>query len=265
MLERLKIILTHPTRIGLFFRDKIYIPILFLLTMLFLLVGVDLTYNINTNQFNYENAKAFNYLVQYTLNDQKQKPVLNIAYDGTAKKITGDNHVFIGDKMILAVNSNNIYQRNEYISINLTADGATLFEGFIKLGYVEYKSIDAKSFNLTNVQNGEITDCLYFAEFVDKLFDKVQVNQALLHSLDNAITTAIFYFGVLIFAIFASYFINPPIEMRVRIRLVLYDTFSYLFVMLLVVLTRSSWLQYVALVFPIFYVNMTFSHIKKIR
>ena len=265
MIERLKIILTHPTRIGLFFKDKIYIPILFLLTMFFLFVGVNAVYNFNTTQYSHETSKNYTLLVQYSLNDSKEKPTFNITFDSTTNKLKGDTHVFKSDNIILAINSVNVYQKNGVLTVNLLEDGAVLYEGFIKLGYVEYKSISAKSFDLTKVQNGVIEDSLYFSEFLDSLFLKVKNNQALLHLADDTMTTVIFYFGLLIFTLIASYMINPPIEMRVRAKLVLYDSFSYLFIMLLAALFRASWLQYVALVFPLLYVNLTFSHIKKIR
>lgn len=265
MLERLRIILAHPTRIGLFFKDKIYIPILFVLTMFFLFVSVDSIYNVNTKQFNYSQAKSFNVLVQNTLNEKKEVPSLNMSFDSSTNKITGDNHVFIGESIILAVNSTNTYSRNGYISVNLRENSADLYEGFIKLGTIEYKSIEAAGFTFTNVQKGDLKDNLYFTEFIFKLFSKVNTNQAILHVLDNSLTCLIFFVGVLIFCLIDSYFLNPPIEMKVRGKLVIYDSFPYLFVMLLAALFRASWLQYVALAIPVLYVNLTFSHIKKIR
>lgn len=265
MFDRLRIILAHPTRIGLFFKDKIYIPILFVLTMFFLFVSVDSIYNVNTKQFNYSQAKAFNTLVQNTLNEKKEVPSLNMSFDSSTDKITGDNHVFIGENIVLAVNSPNTYSRNGYICVNLRENGADLYEGFVKIGYVEYKTIEATSFTFSNVQSGTLADNLHFTEFIYKLFSNINTNQAILHVLDNSMTCFIFFIGVLIFCLIDSYFLNPPIEMKVRIRLVIYDAFPYLFVMLLSALFRASWLQYVALAIPIIYVNLTFSHIKKIR
>lgn len=265
MLERLKIILTHPTRIGLFFKDKIYIPILFLLTIFVMFLGVDTIYNVNTKQFTYSQAKSFNHLVQNATNDNKEKSVFNIKYDSTEKKLSGDTHVFVAENFILAVNTNNNYQKTNYICVNLNESGATLYEGFIKLGYVEYKNIESKSFDLTKIQTGILEDNLYFTEFINALFSKVQIQQAMLHTIDNVITTFIFFLGVLVFCFIESYLMNPPIEMKVRSKLVLYDTFSYFFVMLLVAITRITWLQYIGLAIPVIYVNMTFSHIKKIR
>ena len=265
MLDRLRIILAHPTRIGLFFKDKIYIPILFVLTMFFLFVSANTVYNVNTKQFTYSQAKLFNVLVQNTVNDDKKTPNLNMAFDSTTNKITGDTHVFVGNNIILAVNSSNMYFKNEYISVNLRENEAVLYEGYIQIGTIEYKSIESKNFTFTNVQKGTLDDNLYFTEFIYKLFDKVNINQAAIHIFDDSFTGLIFFVAVLIFCLIDSYFLNPPIEMKVRSRLVIYDSFSYLFFMFLAALFRASWLQYVALIIPVLYVNLTFSHIKKIR
>lgn len=265
MLERIKTSLCHPKYVGLFFKDKFYRVILLILFFFILFAGTIVTKCMLTDQFGSEQAFAVQKIVQYSTDSSGNKLVVNISFDAEENKIKGTKMNFKSDEAVIGFLTDNTPSSQNVLSIYFQEDEYTIYYGYYKLGYGDYTNKDLKSFDIAKVQAGDTVNCANFRAFLINIFDNVQYQEAAVISVQAIISNFVYYIFVIILCLISSYFLNPAIQFNVRIKLVLYDSLTYFYWYIIAALISVTWLEYVALIVPFIFTNITFAHIRRIR
>lgn len=265
MLARIKTSLCHPRYIGLFFKDKFHRIILFVLFFFMLFSAGIITKCMLTDQFGYEQANAMQTIIQYSTDSDGKKPTLNIKFDSSTKKITGDSMNFNSDSAYIGFMPEKITRYQNKLTVYFTEDTYYIFYGYYELGKGNYNNSDLRSFDVSKVQTGDIENCSNFKAFLVNIFDNVQNQEALVIAFQSIISNFVYYILVLILCLLNAYFLNPSIQFNVRMKLVLYDSVSYFYWYIIALLIGVTWIEYIALIVPFIFTSITFSHIKRIR
>ncbi len=265
MLERIKTSLCHPRYIGLFFKDKVYRIIVLLFVSFAIYAAAVFTRAMLTDQFGYNEALAVQKLIQYQTDSNGKKPTLKISYDATTHKLTGEKIVCASDTVVVTFLQEGNAVKKDAIAINLTENGYSIYYSYYYLGSGDLNDSTLKSFDLAKVQAGDTTDSMNFRSFLITIFDHYQYKQAAIVATRAVVSSLLYYALVIFLCLISAFFINPGIEFKIRVRLVLYDTLPYFYWSLIAVLLNISWIQYVAILIPFIYVNITFAHIKRVR
>ncbi len=265
MLERIKTSLCHPKYVGLFFKDKFHKVILAVLIFFLLFSAGVVTKCMLTDQFGSDEAFAVEKIIQYSTDANGNKAAANISFDITTKKITGKATNFNSDSAVIAFLPTQEAKTQNAIYINLFEDHYVIYYGLYKLGSGDYNDSNLKSFNIAMVQNGDTENCINFRTFLITIFDRYQYQEAAIIAAQGVISALVYYVFVIILCLLSAYFLNPTIEFKIRIKLVLYDSVSYFYWYLIALLIDVSWVQYIALLVPFVFTSITFAHIKRIR
>lgn len=265
MLERIKTSLCHPKYIGLFFKDKLYKPILLMMIFLAIFAGSIITKCLLTDQFGASQAITVEKIIQYSTDSNGNKPTVNVSYDKETKKITGETMAFTSDEMVLSFLPTTKTVNQNKVTVFLYEESYLIYYGYFKIGEGYYKNEDLESFSIAKVQTGDTVNCINFRAFLVGIFDRAQTTEALVIATQAIISNFVYYVLVVILCLFAAYFLNPSIEFKIRIKLVLYDSLSYFYWYLLALLIGVNWLEYVALIVPFIFTNITFAHIRRVR
>lgn len=265
MLERIKTSLCHPKYIGLFFKDKYYKVIALILIFLAFFSTAIITKSLLTDQFGNGQALSVEKAIQFSVDTNGKKPELELSFDSKEQKFVGKMMSFNDNGVVVSFLKNEDIKSQNKVSINLHEDYYVIYYGYYKLGTGKYDNKELKSFDVKGVQSGNIDDCIKFRSFLIIIFDTVQVPEALVISFQAIISNLVYYVFVVVLCLLSAYFLNPAIEFKIRMKLVLYDSLSYFYWFVLALLFNVSWLQYVALIVPFLYTNITFAHIRRIR
>ena len=265
MLERIKTSLCHPRYIGLFFKDKLYKILLLVLLFFVVFTAFLVTKTMLTDQFGDSEAVAVQKVIQYSTDDNGKTPSFKMAFDSSTHKFSGDKMTFTADSVVVAFLQDSDIVDKDSISINIKESSYSLYYGYFLLGKGDFTDSSLKSFDVAKVQAGDIENCINFRAFLVTLFDKYQYVEAGIIAAQAAISSLVYYAFVIILCLVSAYFLNPGIEFKIRIKLVLYDTLPYFYWYLIAILLNVSWIQYVALLVPFIYTSITFAHIKRIR
>lgn len=259
---RIKAVLAHPSLIAYFFKDKIYIPLLFLLTFVLITLGISAN-KVYTSEFITRNdsVEIVNKLALNSL------PTSTIEYDnhkmsGTKSSINYDDDIKI---FFNVAPSKENYSKTNY-TLFFEEEYVTGYMGTSFLFKKEYKDFNLDlSFKLSDVVAGNMKSRISFVDFLDNYmqgFEMSYKNQSMLGSIMMLVE---FYFVLLIMMFIFTYFLNPTIKFDVRIKLMIYDSIIFLFLFSFSILFNVEFLKYIAFAISIFYGNITFRHIIKKR
>ena len=276
-LLRITYSLARPSKVGVFNKDNIIIPILH---MLVLFIGLCVTLCLivfNTTYFGKSTADS---IVEY-LGNAKFNNAINleddkIYYDSTTHKFVceyenGKNYssknsgiymyFFIDDSTTKVIPQDYIVMdfHEEYVSLYYN----TIFTKNEAKFY--YKDSFSNSFDLSKAASGDISNFLEASNLFKEALSLINVNYQIYDAVLNCGQALLFYILVFVFLIIVSSFTNPQIDMKVRLKLVMYDSLPYPFLMILTFMFNFSYLQYVALFLPFLYTVITFKHILKIK
>ncbi len=265
MLKRIKTSLSHPKYVGLFFKDKFHNVILLIILFFAVFSASIFTKCMLTDQFGIDQAIAVEQMIQYSTDSLGNKPSVTIIYDADNKKFNGESMLFSSEDANISFLPTNVNVSQNKLCVSFFEDNYVIYYGLYKLGSYSYDNTDLKSFNISNVQKGDTSDCINFRNFLIYSFDKVQYQQATLISVQSIISTLVYYFILIVFCLIAAYLINPAIEFKIRLKLVLYDSLSYFYWYFIALLLSITWIEYIALLVPVIFTNITFAHIRRIK
>ena len=265
MLQRIKTSLCHPRYIGLFFKDKFHKIILLILLFFLVFTAGVFTKTMLTDQFGNDEAIAVQKVIQYSIDSNGKRPTIDIKYDASTKKVTGKPFVFKHEDVIISfLQDGNIIDKDA-ISINFTENGYSIYYGYYFLGKGDLNDSALKSFDLAKVQAGDTAECISFRSNLITIFDKYQYVEAAIIGAQAVISILVYYALIVILCLLYAYFVNPSIEFKIRMKLVLYDSIPYFYWCLISILLGVNWIQYIACLVPFIYTSITFAHIKRIR
>lgn len=258
MFNKIKICLCHPKYIGVYFKDNLWKPLLSVFigfVIMFFVLGILCS---NTTFFEHSDVKS----ITNTLYYQEE---CDSIYDSNTKKMTGSSKLYKGEDFIVGFFQDKVEIDLYNYYINFSEKYIDLYVYGVKIGKIEYEKVIDKSFSMSNVQKGKLTDTFIFEEMIENVFLEVEGNQKIVSFFSNAISIVIYYLVVLVTVFIFSYYVNPSIEGKIRIRLCLYDTLIFFVIVSLSFMFRAMWLQYISMIVPAIFSFITFSHIIKIE
>ncbi len=261
MLDRLIDCLCHPKWIGKYNKDKA--SIVFLTFMIFFLLYL-IVFGVRCYTEQQFNESAYRSVASAMI---RQDELDNIYQDhkliGTPTTIKEDGFlVYILPEDDKAVKETGLF--NFSVQMVLYADKAEVYYGIMRLSSIDYKDIDCPNFDMKQISLNNDEDIYYFKIFIAAVLNSSNVAFQTMNFVNGAISSLFYYLIIVLCACFYATFINPTIDKPIRIKLVFYDSLIYFVVNLFASLFNFGWLTYVAIVFPLIYVTITFRHIVKV-
>ena len=260
-MQRLIDILCHPRRLGIYNKDKTYIPLIYLLSFFLLFMGIVMIINFNTEYYSADTSSGIIHVIDISNEDVYGEYIDNeFHFNNKRNEIKTDD-------MIIYFNHNDVDTSINTISktiINFKSENVVIYYGLSQKVSYKYSSYDIDDFSLTGVCEGDIKDIVAFKDLLNNIFfdfnSKYQVSTIAPLFMQYIMQ----FLMVFVFALIFSFFVNPGIKFQVRFKLLIYDSIIYLFVMMLAVMIQISWLEYIAYALPIIFAGITFSHIIRI-
>ncbi|MBR6072425.1 MAG: hypothetical protein IKP77_06335 [Acholeplasmatales bacterium] len=260
-MQRFKNVICHPSRIGLYHKDSPLMVLVYLVLFLGFLIGMLAVKTYNTDYFDYSDSS---YVVSLICNNKNETTC-----EYKNHKLIGSSFVVTDSEFecyfLSGVSIENI--KNSGIVFIMNENDMKVYYGYGLLKSINYSDIDSDySFSINDVRNNESSAIFNIKGFYNYVFNSINLNYANNVFIGNILSILRYYliFSVLVLAVY-SYFINPSIAMGVRAKLVIYDSLVYFIVMFFMIVFEAKFLQYVALIFPLIYCSMTFSHILRVR
>lgn len=256
MLGRIVNCLCHPTKLGLYHKDKIFLPIIFVLVSFLLYIGMIAAIMFTTSPF--ETNMADSYIPQIVYDNNS-----NIEYK--EGKLSGNEYIIKGNDINLYFMKSDFRPVQNEIAINFTSEKAIVYYGGYEISSYVYTESQANDFSFADIIAGDFTDRIYFVELLNGVLSTTDVFFNALRYVEY-ISQTIMYFVILIIVITVlSLFINPGIKMNVRIKLNLYATVCHFVVLMFTVIFNIAWLEYVSYLLPAIYSFCCFTHIIRVK
>ncbi len=249
--------LCHPSRIGLYYKNKIGVIIAHVVVAMLVFVSVFSVSYINYDYFDHSFSRGITSLIRSSEND------LNIKYNDGRLTGTGFS-VAAGEYEIYFLDSSFI-KESEVLKVYFQEEKAEVYFGFRCIATYEYKNSTAKDFSFAEVKDYNIYDTIQFEGIVTGVFDTINTRYVVLDALEVLIGILTTYFIVLGIITLYSLFINPMISFKVRIKLCLYCSIVYFLAMFFTVCFMASWIQYLAFILPFMYTKRAFRRIVKVK
>lgn len=258
MYDRIRICLCHPKLIGLYYKDSFLRVIFYIVSLFAVFTGVAAAVAYNTDHFKYEDTK---YVSNLILGEDKTS---DIVLDKTNNRLTGTPVKYETGDLIVNFLVEESYSLSQKIIFRFKSDSVdVLYNGYI-MGSYTYESMPVNGFSLEKMKTGDTLNIVYFQDCIDVLFGRVNTAYASFY-FGEAVSVGIMYFFMILIVAFAtSYFLNPTITGKIRFKLAIYSVSVFYLVMTLSLMLNAAWLQYVAIILPLVYSNITFAHIIKV-
>ena len=258
--QRLADIICHPSRVGLYFKDKIHIIILYVTILLGLVIGVFALDNLyKPNSFDRKTSISVADMIITSFEGTKDVTIKDGVLEGDAE--------IIGSRMSFYFNREGFDKKeNDFVIVFKETNAIGYFEG-VKVFDVKYEDECNLNyeFSFFEIKNMNTNDKISFVEFLTPIMENYEKAYSTYVFLTNLGTIILFY-GLLIVVLFIfTYLSNPTINKKIRFKLVFYNSITFLILSIFSVLLNQSWLIYAGIVLSVFYSNITFSHIIKVK
>ena len=262
MFNKIKACLSHPSRIGAYYKDSILknLSVILIFSAIFMiLVGVKYS---NADHFN--NSHSAVLAERLTLRENS-----NIYFDSETDKLyraEGEKFSVVGNeyRMNFFCETETNFQSSEVV-INFKEDYVDVVLYGSKIGTLKYADYDIESFSLLKIKQGDYKAELAFEELMNLALDKANTEYTFVLLGDELFNLIQNIFITIIVCVILSLFINKGINLNVRIRLCIIDCFIYMVFLIFTALFNISWLQYVGLFLACYYTCSTFRHIIKVE
>lgn len=258
MYDRFRICLCHPKVIGLFYKDSFGKVFLYLLSLFLLFLGICAIDAYNTDHFTYSSAQSVSEVVMW---GEKS----DIVFDETTHQIKGKPIQFDSNGITLCFLGENAQKVSRKFIFHFKENKITVSYGTYVLCDLAYQDMKTDGFSIQKIQSGEIKDIVSFQTFMDIVLDKINTSYATLYFAESFMVGIVYFFMVFIGSLVASFFLNPTIVGKIRVKLCLYSVGVYYLIMTFAVLFGATWLQYAALFIPFIYSGITFTHIIRVE
>lgn len=258
MFKKLITVLCHPSRVGIYFLDRWYTILGYIMLFLALAISFVSIKDLNTKVFDRTTTNA----IASKIYSSSQIDALEFSDN----KLNNINRKLEIKDCVVYFNDSG--EMNSLINMNMTivfgTTKASIYYGISKLGFVEYSNLKVSDFKISDAKNGNISARLEFFDLVDSILYSGETEYRLLILGTDIINLVMYYFISLVVCLFTAFIANQTIQGKIRLKLIAYDSISYLLVFIFATLFSLSWLVYAGFIFPIIYTILTFTHIKKI-
>lgn len=258
MLQKIKDLIIHPKRIGLYYKDSFFKIFAYIFVLFIILASLTAVVVFNTDYLHHAHSKDISSSIM-------QMGKSDIKYDADTHTLLGSPmSASFDDKVIYFFgNENNIKAEKKFI-FNFKAESVDMIYGGLKFSSIKYSEINSESFSIAAVQGFDDKEIVKLEEFLDIVFYKANSGYRRLAFADTIIMDLMMYGIIILIGLLSAWFRKPEINSTVRFKLVLYSTSVYFIGMLFSLLYNAMWIEYVAMAIPIIYVNITLSRIVKV-
>ena len=258
MFNRIATALCHPSRLGLFYKDKLSTPILHVIGFLLALIGALFISQANESYFTREDARYVSSLVM-KLDSPLSLEFKDNTLAGEAMRVESEYiDVYFLDTSVLP-------SSNDKISMYFNELEATIYHGVRKLNSYSYSKASPLNFSFEEVRLNDPNARLMLEGLVLEILSTTNRYFINLDSTYMALAFIITYLFVLLFVSVFSYFTNQDLPMRIRMKICMYCTLIYPLMAILSICFGISLLEIVGLMLPIFYCRSAFSRIVRVR
>ena len=255
-MERLITCFSRPSKIGLFLKDKFYIPLAFLLVFFALFTGIYAVRCFNTPYLINSSTTCV-----YAINSNKE--AANVSFDGT--KISGTKYVCENEDVYITFLSDAHTPRIAKLSFNFQEEWVEI-SNFLFSRRIRYSEIQSKEiFNVSDIKAGKMDSVVHFSTFITELTNIYNPTYA----TRIFIYDTLYYFVVvgiaLLVSLVFSYMVNPPIGMNLRIKMNMYDTLIIYPFLMFSVFFNVTYFMYIGIIGVAAFTFFTFTHIVRIR
>lgn len=258
MLERIKDCICHPKFIGRYNKDKVgkILSVIFLFFGLYLVV-----FGIRTFTENPFGVDAESVVVSEVISTQEH----TISYNSESHTLTGNSVSIEQETFGLYVLPVEEYiPTTMVINIVLEETSGHIYYGVYKIAEISYTEIEAASFSFDGVSNNDIHDIYNFRLFISEVLESSYMFFRVYNFVEGIFMTVSTFMMLFLVSFIFARMINPTIEGKVRAKLVLYDTVSFLVFAMLASLFNAGWLAYIGYALPAVYTSITFKHIVRV-
>ncbi|MBQ9448689.1 MAG: hypothetical protein IJU60_02295 [Acholeplasmatales bacterium] len=255
-MDRLITCFSRPSKIGLYLKDKFYIPLAFLLAFFVFFTGIYAVRCFNTPYLINSSTNCV-----YAINSSKEVP--NVSFDGNV--ITGNKFVCENEDVYLSFLSDSSTPRIGKLSMNFKESEVEI-SNFLFSKTIKYSEIKSKDiFNLKDIKAGKMDSVVHFNTFITELTNLYNpVYATRIFIFDTIYYLFVVGIALLISLVF-SIMVNPPIGMNLRIKMNMYDTLIIYPFLLFSVFFNISYFMYIGILGVAIFTFFTFTHIVRIR
>ena len=255
-MQKLINLICHPSRIVLYFNDKVYKIIIWLLGFLIALFGIIAGLTFTDKQYDA-------YFSQSVTDVIVSKDSSNIVFKDS--KLSGNAYQIKGNGIYIYFSKSDFAHNDYGLVMNFKEEAVDIYYRFFGKKTINYKDMNIKDFTFDDVKHNNNQARIYFEDLIGQSVDSINKEASFMAFFDNVTNVLIMYTALTLIAVVFSLFINPQVQFRHRIRICLYDSIIYLVMMMFTLMFQIAWLQYVAMVLPIFYCNISFRSIIVIK
>lgn len=258
MFERLRNSFCHPRLLGLYYKDKIIKPIILVICSFIMFMIFSVIIALNTEHLKYDDTKIVSDLIS-------RSNSADVEFDSRTSSFSGNPVKFESNTFVVDFLSVENYAESEKMVMRFNAKNMDfIYNGYV-LGTYTYSNYNIESFSIKLLQKGEMRNTIEFQNLLYDLFLDINKDYSKIIIANDAVVCFGYYIIILIVALVISYFNNPEIQGRIRVKLCMYSTLVYFLVMIIAIIYSAQWLQYVALGLPLIFTNITFSRIIRVK
>ena len=257
MLQRIIDIICHPSRIGLYHKDKWWVVFIHLVVMIALMAISCTLSAMNTSYFSSEDTKLIYSLVRDA--DESNLSYIDKRLEGNTLVVTSADFdaVFLGDGTIPKDSSKMTMHFNE--------EDINIYLGSMLLNNYKYANSYANSFSFKNLQEGVLKDRLAFEELIHGALMSVNSTYLRMDIISGILSFILSYIFVLLIVYAFSYMSKPDISWPIRLRICVYSTLIYFLLLIFRFSFNIRLFEFLAYILPVFYTNIAFSRIIKVK
>ena len=250
-------VLSHPSYIVLYFKDKIYHAILYVLFFFIATASLLALYDFTNKHFTREYPKA---LITEIVNYDKE--VIDLEFKDN--KLEGTSVKFQRSG-ICAYFLPKTYVYSESVVLIFKETELMVVYDAIQEYHISYEKLDVPDLKLSDVQKSDILSKLAFESVVYEALSYAENDAKTMDFMLDVAHLFIFFVFAMAIILVSSFFVNPAIEFKYRINICLYDSIIFFVVMIISLLFNIVWLEYVALFLAAFYARCSFRSIVRVR
>ena len=249
-------IIFRPAQTAIYLTDKVYKVILWALGFFTIIIGIILAYSFSIKYYDY--TFTDNVCLYIASNDES-----NIKFENN--KLTGSEYSIKGEGVYIYYLKSDFAHNDYGLVMNYKEEEVDIYYRFYNKITVKYSELDANDFTFSDVKYNKGLSRIYYEGFLMGAVDKINTKASFHLFLDSFINVLTMFFVVVLVSSVFSFFVNPMIKLKHRVRLCVYDSLIYLVFMMVVLIFKINWLQYVALAIPLIYTNISFKKIVVLR
>ena len=250
-------ILFHPSHIVFYYKDKAYKVILWVLAFFCFVCGLFALYTYTSKGYDYD------YISSFSSSLQTSQTSYNTKFEDN--KLTGKTIIIKGNNVNVYFLKSDFANNNLGLVMNFKEESVDIYYHTYFKKSLNYADLNINNFSFEDVRNNNRVAVLEFESLILRAVDVIDIYVKTVSLFEECIDVLILYAAITLFAVIFSIFINPPIDIKSRIKICMYDSLIYFAMMGLTLMVGISWMQYVAMALPLLFTLVSFKSIVRIK